>query len=74
MLKLKRVDTLGILYIVRILCLYLIRIDLSTTVLVHVVNTKLRTQYTVLEGKKRRRSELRDKLPCSFPECLLLIG
>ncbi len=35
---------------VRILCLYLIRIDLSTTVL--VVHTKLRTQYTVLEGKR----------------------
>ena len=55
---------------VRILCLYLIRIDLSTTVL--VVNTKLRTQYTVLEGKREVNLE---KLFCSFPNayCLLVI-
>jgi hypothetical protein len=51
------------------LCLYLIRIDLSTTVL--VVNTKLRTQYTVLEGKREVNLE---KLFCSFPNayCLLV--
>jgi hypothetical protein len=42
--------------------MYLIRIDLSTTVL--VVNTKLRTQYTVLEGKREVNLE---KLFCSFP-------
>ncbi len=50
-------------------CLYLIRIDLSTTVL--VVNTKLRTQYTVLEGKRKVNLE---KLYYSFPNAYCLLG